>query len=124
MVTPHFKPKNTVTKYVDALSHRVMYRVVSPTGDTLADAIDSERLARQIACMDELYDAFTYTLSQYRSHILDCVYDLGWDTGTWEELALDTDGEYEIDYPGLPEEAELVVLFGEIEDFVEPPKYY
>jgi hypothetical protein len=123
MVTPHFKPKNTVTKYVDALSHRVMYRVVSPTGDTLADAIDSERLARQIACMDDLYDAFAYLRREYEAHIWQCSYDLKHVMASNIELAIDEDGTYERDYPRLPERAELLVLFEDIEEFVEPPRY-
>lgn len=76
MLAPIFKPKNTVTNYIDASSRKVMYRVVSPTGATVADAIETERLARQIACIDEMYDAFAFTLGRYRSHMFDCVYDL------------------------------------------------
>ena len=118
-----FEPTSNVKHYIDTVTHRVMYRVVSQSGVTVADSIDSEILARQIACMDDLYDAFAYLRREYEAHIWQCSYDLKHVMASNIELAIDEDGTYERDYPRLPERADLLVLFEDIEEFVEPPRY-
>lgn len=123
MTTSPFTPVNSVKNYVDAATHRVMYRVVSPSGVTVADCIDSESLARKIACMDEIYDAFLHLLDYAEGDFWDGRYDLKWSMASYEEFAADTDGAYERDYPGSPDQAEILMEFTDLREHLKTPTY-
>lgn len=123
MLPAPFNPTNSVQHYIDSDTNRVVYRVVSPTGLIAAEGIDSENLARRIACMDELFDAFEYLLEYVETAFWQNRYDLKWCMANYEELAAGQDGVYEKEQPGLPEQAEILVELTDLREHLKTPKY-
>jgi hypothetical protein len=108
METEDLTSDSIVQAYFDANLKRTLFRVVSVNGYTLAEGIDSELLARQIAHLpallggfDELLDLseqnFRYHKWNFRSNAPGIV-----------EIALDEGGLFEKMFPGAPEEALLL----------------
>lgn len=120
MLPPPFAPKNTVRHYFDASSNRTLYRVLAPNGLTIAEGIDSDETARQLACMDQLVSGYRYLLAYMERDFWHGKYDLPWSTPEIEELADDVDGRWEAAYPGLPEEAVLLIELKDIMDYLHP----
>lgn len=123
MLPPPFEPINQVKNYIDAATHRVVYRVVSPSGIMIADGIDSESSARRIACMDELFDAFEYLLEYVETDICQNRFALKWCMASYEELAADKEGVYEQEYPGLPDQAEILIELTDLKEHLRTPEY-
>ncbi len=122
MLPPPFTPQNKVKHYFDATHSRTLYRVLSPNGLTVAEGIDSEGVARQVACLDQLVDKYQYLVTLAEWNFWHGKYDLPWSTPGYEELASDKDGQYEVTYPGLPAEAGLLLEMNDLRDYLVPPK--
>jgi hypothetical protein len=123
MLPPTFEPINRVKSYIDTANQRNKYRVVSPSGMTIADGIDSESAARRIACMDELFNAFEFLLECVETDICQNRYALKWCMASYEELAADKEGVYEQEYPGLPDQAEILIELTDLKEHLRTPEY-
>ena len=122
MLPPHLEATNRVANYFDPDSNRVMYRVLSPAGLVVAEKIESEKVALQIACVEEMHDAFSLLLGVYDSHVSGCLYDLWGCMATLEELVLDIDGTYEKEFPGVAYHAENLIELYDLQDVINHAK--
>jgi hypothetical protein len=99
---------NIVQAYFDANLKRTLFRVKSVNGYTLAEGVDSELLARQIAHLPALIEGFDYLLCLSKLNFRYAKWDFGFNGPDIDEIALDEDGFFEKEYPGAPEEAVLL----------------
>jgi hypothetical protein len=116
-----FEPTNSVKHYLDPVANRVKYRVLSPTGATIAEAIDVESLARQIACIDEVTDAFEYLMDHINNDFGYWRHYLNWSMTTIAEIAEDIDGAYSKEYPDMPKRAEILMELNDLKAYVMQP---
>jgi hypothetical protein len=99
---------NIVQAYFDANLKRTLFRVVSVNGYTLAEGIDSELLARQIAHLPALMGGFNDLLDLSEQNFRYAKWDFRSNAPGIVEIALDKDGLFEKTFPGAPEEALLL----------------
>jgi hypothetical protein len=117
MLPQPFAPTNSVKHYIDPATNRVMYRVLSPTGATIAEAIDVESLARQIACMEELVNAFDSLLDSAVQDFWNHRKGLKRSLPTLAEIAEDVDGVYGRKYPNMPTRAGILVEHNKLQSY-------